>query len=867
MREGIKFPPIEKEWEKKGHTFQEATAHMGNVGVLAGGKYLGLDKDDPSSFIGLVLPPTTLWETRPGRTGQWHKCNDHTPEVLAKYGFKADQAQIYLYDPKKIVERDQKGRDIFKAVGEIKLERTYQVIPPSHKFIAPATGKDAPPGQGDRVDYRILSELPPAEISLDKLLISILEIGLSFDEKSESKAKRNLEKNALKLEQDKTDKSKIRYAEKVLASTIGKISTAKEGHRNKTLNDNAYLLGGYIASGYLDENRVRRELIDAAKSCGFRDIDYILGVIESAIPAGKAKPITIPYIASKDEGKGETATPEEISEDELDAYSPPDGPKFECKLPKDHFIQRFMAHGAEISDAYSEFWFAGGIHALSVIADKKIKLEMRHDKQYTNLYIAIIGKSSLSRKSTVVNKTEEMVCSVMPYLNMAAVPTEFSPEAFTEHLSNFNHAPWIRDEAAGVLSLMKRDYMRGFKDSLMQLYDCKLFYRKLRTSQRKGQTDFRVDDPYLNVLFATTDASLGANTELNDTLSGFLARFLFFFPQGKKAKWLPLEEGTAANSIFEAVVRKQLSGIADKMKDLPECTAMHISPEAARYYTEWQRLREEEWTATNDGFCMQIYSRLAPTVTKLAVLFELGSPDFDVAKPIRLEYMEEACRLVDSYFMPTARTIYDLVGSNLEKNVIDRIIAYLKNHGGKATKKEIMRDIKIKSNDFQDYLNTMIESEIVETKLVRREGKGRDSLYVFLLPHTKVGNVGNVGNVAKIAKVEEIHSKKSVDGKFSTLATLATMPTLPTSAPLEEKEDAGPSIGPNPRRDAPTDPGRAKFRAGMKRRHCLRCGRDFSYDLGIHYLDGYICTSCSMGQTEAPVKPNPQTVLCVEEST
>ena len=49
---------------------------------------------------------------------------------------------------------------------------------------------------------------------------------------------------------------------------------------------------------------------------------------------------------------------------------------------------------------------------------------------------------------------------------------------------------------------MKKDYMRGFKDSLMQLYDCKPFYRKLRTSQRKNtQTEFRVDDPYLNLLW------------------------------------------------------------------------------------------------------------------------------------------------------------------------------------------------------------------------------------------------------------------------------------------------------------------------------------------------------------------------------
>jgi hypothetical protein len=393
-----------------------------------------------------------------------------------------------------------------------------------------------------------------------------------------------------------------------------------------------------------------------------------------------------------------------------------------------------MACGSDLSDAFPDYWFAGGLFALAVAADKKIKVVLRQGTIYPNFYIFLCGKSSLSRKSTAVDKAESMLCQVLPHLLPALVPTEFSPEAFTEHMSDYNHAPWIRDEASGVLSLMKKDYMRGFKDSLMQLYDSKPFSRKLRTSQRKNaKTEFRVDDPYLNLFFATTDASLGANTEQNDTLSGFLARFLFFFPQGKKPKWLPLEEGTAQISILEEGVYDQLSGITSKMQDLQECTAMHFSTEAAEYYTDWQRAREEQWTASNDGFCMQIYSRLAPTVTKLGMLFELGSPDFDVSSTIRLEFVQEACRIVDEYLMSTARAIYDLVGSNAEKNVIDRIIMYLKNHNGKATKREIMRNIKIKSGDFSEFLSTMVESGTVETKIVNREGKGRDTLYVFLL--------------------------------------------------------------------------------------------------------------------------------------
>lgn len=549
-----------------------------------------------------------------------------------------------------------------------------------------------------------------------------------------------------------------------------------------------------------------------------------------------------------------------------------------------------MAYGFDVSDAYSDYWFAGGLVALSVVADKKLKMVLRQGVQYTNIYAAIIGKSGLGRKTTIVDKTENMICKVLPQLLPALVPTEFSPEAFTEHMSDYNHAPWIRDEAAGVLSLMKKDYMRGFKDSLMQLYDCRPFFRKLRTSQRKNaKTEFRVDDPYLNLFFATTDASLGANTEQNDTLSGFLARFLFFFPQGKKTKWMPLEEGTAQNSIFEEVVRSQLSGIAAKMGELQECTAMHFSPEAASYYTEWQRVTEAKWIASNDGFYMQIYSRLAPTVAKFVMLFELGSPDFDVSSPIRLEFMQEACRLVDSYFMPTARAIYDLIGANAEKNVIDKITAYLKNHNGKATKNEIMRNIKIKSKDFSEYLSTMIESGIVDTKIVKRGGKGRDTLYVFLVDQPKVGNVTNVDNVAIIANVEEIHPG-NIEADLSTLATKATSHIVATndgndkSDAVEEQgadvdegeEEAASSFAcedeptPTPTNKESEDPGFQKFKAGMAKRLCCLCGRKFPYDLTPYFNEGksgYICVTCHMeGPPPAPVNPDSQTTLGKDEA-
>ena len=47
LPKGIKFPPVEDGWQKpeKAHTFHEATAHRGNVGILAGNGFVGLDEE------------------------------------------------------------------------------------------------------------------------------------------------------------------------------------------------------------------------------------------------------------------------------------------------------------------------------------------------------------------------------------------------------------------------------------------------------------------------------------------------------------------------------------------------------------------------------------------------------------------------------------------------------------------------------------------------------------------------------------------------------------------------------------------------------------------------------------------------------
>jgi hypothetical protein len=270
LPEGIKFPPLEKEWQKHPHAFQEARAHGGNVGVLAGNGYIGLDQDDPAAFDGLELPITTKWETRPGRAGMWFRCNDRTPEVLAKYGKKADQAQLKLY---------KDG----KPVGEVKLGRAYQVIPPSWKTLE----------DGTRADYRLLQETPPAEISLEKLLSDLQAIGITFSSKLEQNAAtlEGMAKESRKRRAETDEQRTRRYAEAALRGEVEKVRSAPVGQRNEQLNDSAFALGQFVATGVLSESEVIQALESVAED---DEPEKIPRTIRSGLEAGMRHPREIP---------------------------------------------------------------------------------------------------------------------------------------------------------------------------------------------------------------------------------------------------------------------------------------------------------------------------------------------------------------------------------------------------------------------------------------------------------------------------------------------------------------------------------------------------------------------------------------------
>ena len=520
------------------------------------------------------------------------------------------------------------------------------------------------------------------------------------------------------------------------------------------------------------------------------------------------------YVKAEDipERQPDKPMPEEISEDDLLKIKIPENPRFKTDLEPDNFIQGFIRYGETVTDSYQDYWFAGGLFCLSVTVNRNIVIKLRQGPIYPNVWISNLGLSSLARKSTAMDKVDLTIAAanIDPSCKM---PDEFSPEAMIEMLDRQPRAYMLKDESAGLLAVMRKDYMRGLKDALMQLYDGKDINRELRTSRRKSdKTSFQVKNPYLNMMLATTPGSFAANTELLDVISGWLPRFLHFFPNHAKDRWLPLEEGVQENDLLSAECHARLIHVKNLFYDLPEPRVMHLSDEAAAYFISWQRIRERELIEAKDDRLAQFYSRLAVYALKMAMLFTIGRADYADGMKISPDHMQEACRLVDEYFMPMALTVADLVGKAADKNLMDKIVSVLTSRGGKLKRRDLIRAVHARKWDLDDCLEALQESGEVQVVSVSNR-QGSPTIWITLSPET--GMDKSVTSVPSVKADILSHTKKLFEeggGKepgrqYDTCDTL----TLVTESPADnDSSNATPSqsMGEDGSEEPPAAPAR-----------------------------------------------------------
>ena len=207
----------------------------------------------------------------------------------------------------------------------------------------------------------------------------------------------------------------------------------------------------------------------------------------------------------------------------------------------------YVEYASEITDApqlYHE-WLA--YLMVSCVLNKSVWMEYGgFIKMYPNLYLLIIGPSSVYRKSFSQRLAASLVREVYPEFQLV----DFSSrEAFISELARNDRMPpgcglMLVDEMAGFMGRAKTSpHFTGMIQDLSSAFTSETIERRVGVAE-KEKTVYRVDDPFINITAACSHDWLTKSIETSDLTGGFLARFLWIVAQEKSDEhWSEAKEG------------------------------------------------------------------------------------------------------------------------------------------------------------------------------------------------------------------------------------------------------------------------------------------------------------------------------------
>lgn len=421
----------------------------------------------------------------------------------------------------------------------------------------------------------------------------------------------------------------------------------------------------------------------------------------------------------------------EVTEEEFNDIGKPENPRITVNLP-DSFISQYINYMGHLSDGFSEYQLAGAITLISTVINRRAFLDLNVGIIHPNVWVFILGVSTISRKTTACKQVEDLIEMVSRWM-LLSYPG--SVEAFIEDLEGDTrvthpdfkgHGLLIKDEAAGLLANMQKTYMSDARDTFCHFYECRPFSRKLRSGQRKQKTSFILEKPYLNMLLATTPDNFSELTNTLDLSSGWLLRFMFIWPT--------YERKLRDKSARAQTDRERYNAVLKRLMALTKFFAEHevefnFSIAGQSYYNQWERdhvARIQKSSMDDRG----AYDRLSVYALKLAMIFTVAKNDFIEtlgyeAKTYKVEIDDdclfEACRQVDEFFLPTSRLVSEAVGRCEDKNHIEKILGSLKRAGGKLRRSQLLRRVHLKVKDFNEALDSLEEGGEVEEVSVKGE--------------------------------------------------------------------------------------------------------------------------------------------------
>jgi len=374
------------------------------------------------------------------------------------------------------------------------------------------------------------------------------------------------------------------------------------------------------------------------------------------------------------------------------------------------FVQRFVEWAETETDAPREFLVAGALACLSAAVGRNIRL---NNRIYANLWLVLLGDSSVMRKSTAVSLAR-LVCEEA---GVSTFPDRITPESFYETLSLHPQGLFALGELGGWLGSLSRSYAMGLKQDMAELYDCPAEFKRIRKDAKGRVRQFRINRPYITILSASTTEWFEEHISENDAGGGFLPRFHYVLGTPRDPYPVPPE----------LIIPESL---VEYLKEIGKCngeiTLKDGTPEYRTYADWFAAFRAKLKDAPRDLVPFAV--RLETSALKMAVLAEAERNPGGRLTGLSVDSILKGCSYADAFFQ-NARSVVEKLSYSSFERLCQKVYAYIKRYPG-CTQRDILRSVCVPRAAFQDALGYLIEAEKVRSSR-SKGGRGRPTVYYY----------------------------------------------------------------------------------------------------------------------------------------
>jgi hypothetical protein len=330
------------------------------------------------------------------------------------------------------------------------------------------------------------------------------------------------------------------------------------------------------------------------------------------------------------------------------------------------FFKDYLTYTEGISEAPEAFHWATSLILVSHLIGRKrwIKNPL---PLYPNLYIALVGESGTTRKTTAIRLARDCLQTLFdgdPTPEIKWIPGLSSFEGFAEELKEQEEAHQTAnfiitlEELASLLLKARQESTQNLISGLTELYDCGPVHRRTK------KVNFHVERPFPSILAGSTEEWLFEYMRKQDVMGGFGNRFLYIYAKSSKSMPFPNEP----NQRLKNKVVHSLNELRSALNGTP--TPLTISPNAIETFAHFYEIYQQELKSKSEGSF--VLKRLDEHVKKISMIYAVG----DLSTEINEEHMNYACDM-GLQILRWTKNLFRSFGDNLELKLENRILGLL----------------------------------------------------------------------------------------------------------------------------------------------------------------------------------------------